>query len=185
LSASSAASPIPTPASFWGWLPAGLKAQPPLTIGAGAALLLVLVLVLALVVRAVKKPKPGLVDDTTMVLSESSPPVTEVTSVPERLAPVLAWLVSLDADSTRHPITKTAVRIGRKQDNDLVMKNDSVSSHHAEILKRGDKFIIADLGASNGVFVSGKRVEKIALENGDIIELGEVRLRFMLNQSDE
>jgi len=77
------------------------------------------------------------------------------------------------------------VRIGRKQDNDLVMKNDSVSSHHAEILKRGDKFIIADLGASNGVFVMGKRVEKIALENGDIIELGEVRLRFKLNQSDE
>ena len=186
LSSSSAASPIPTPASFWGWLPAGLKAQPPLTIGAGAALLLVLVLILALVVRAVRKPKPDLVDDdTTMVLSESSPPATEVTSVPERVAPVLAWLVSLDADSTRHPITKTAVRIGRKQDNDLVMKNDSVSSHHAEILKRGDKFIIADLGASNGVFVSGKRVEKIALENGDIIELGEVRLRFMLNQSDE
>src|SRR5271165_329645 len=93
--------------------------------------------------------------------------------------------ICLDADSTRHPITKTAVRIGRKQDNDLVMKNDSVSSHHAEILKRGDKFIIADLGAANGVFVMGKRVEKIALENGDIIELGEVRLRFTLNQSDE
>ena len=188
LSPSSAASPIPTPASFWGWLPAGLKAQPPFAIGIGAALLLVLVLILALVVRAVRRPKPSLVDDTTMVLSESLPPVTEVTSVPERVAPVapvLAWLISLDADSTRHPITKTAVRIGRKQDNDLVMRNDSVSSHHAEILKRGDKFIIADLGASNGVFVRGKRVEKIALENGDIIELGEVRLRFTLNQSDE
>jgi hypothetical protein len=185
LSPSSAASPTPSAASLWGWLPAGLKAHPPLTIGAGAALLLVLVLILAWVVRAVRKPKPGLVDDTTMVFPESPPPVTEITSVPERVAPVLAWLISLDADSTRHPITKTAVRIGRKPDNDLVMKNDSVSSHHAEILKRGDKFIIADLGASNGVFVMGKRVEKMALENGDIIELGEVRLRFTLNQSDE
>jgi hypothetical protein len=185
LSPSSAASPTPSAASLWGWLPTGLKAHPPLTIGAGAALLLVLVLILAWVVRAVRKPKPGLVDDTTMVFPESPPPVTEITSVPERVAPVLAWLISLDADSTRHPITKTAVRIGRKPDNDLVMKNDSVSSHHAEILKRGDKFIIADLGASNGVFVMGKRVEKMALENGDIIELGEVRLRFTLNQSDE
>jgi hypothetical protein len=185
LSPSSAASPTPSAASLWGWLPAGLKAHPPVTIGAGAALLLVLVLILAWVVRAVRKPKPGLVDDTTMVFPESPPPVTEITSVPERVAPVLAWLISLDADSTRHPITKTAVRIGRKPDNDLVMKNDSVSSHHAEILKRGDKFIIADLGASNGVFVMGKRVEKMALENGDIIELGEVRLRFTLNQSDE
>jgi FHA domain len=150
----------------------------------GAALLLVLILVLVLVVRGVRKPKPVLDDDTTIV-SPEPPPLAEVTSVTERVAPVLAWLISLDADSTRHPITKTAVRIGRKQDNDLVMKNDSVSSHHAEILKRGEKFIIADLGASNGVFVSGKRVEKITLENGDIIELGEVRLRFTLNQSDE
>jgi hypothetical protein len=184
LSPSVAASPTPSPALFWGWLPAVFKAHPPLTLGAGAALLLAVVLIFALIVRAVRKPKPGPIDDddTTAVSAESPPPVT---SVPERVTPVLAWLISLDADSTRHPITKTAVRIGRKQDNDLVMKNDSVSSHHAEILKRGDKFIIADLGASNGVFVRGKRVEKMALENGDIIELGEVRLRFTLNQSDE
>lgn len=157
----------------------------PLAVGAGIALLLVLALLLWWVVRAVRKPKPDVSDDVTVLSSESSSPTTEVTSIPKPSEPVLAWLVNLDADSTRHPITKTAMRIGRKQDNDLVMKNDTVSGHHAEILKRGDQFMIADLGASNGVFVRGKRVEKTPLENGDIIELGEVRLRFTLNQSDE
>jgi hypothetical protein len=174
----------PSPAPLWWWLKRGLRAHRPLAIGAGVALLVALALVLGSIVRAMKKTNADLDDDLTLGASDSPPIVTQVMNVPERVAPVLAWLVSLDADSTRHPITKTAVRIGRKPDNDLVMKNDTVSSHHAEILKRGDKFIIADLGASNGVFVEGKRVENTALENGDIIELGEVRLRFTLNQSD-
>jgi FHA domain/von Willebrand factor type A domain len=94
-------------------------------------------------------------------------------------APAIAWLESLDGEQTRYPIRKTAVRIGRKPDNDIVMKNDTVSGHHAEILKRGDEFTITDLGSSNQVFVGGKPVEKSSLKNGDLIELGEVRLRFL------
>jgi hypothetical protein len=179
------ASATPSPTLFWAWLPGRLKTHLPLAAGAGIALLLVLALILWWVVRAVRKPKAEISDDMTVLSSETASPTTEVTSVPTPSEPVLAWLVNLDADSTRHPITKTAMRIGRKQDNDLVMKNDTVSGHHAEILRRGDKFMIADLGASNGVFVRGKRVEKTPLENGDIIELGEVRLRFTLNPSDE
>lgn len=97
----------------------------------------------------------------------------------EPQAPALAWLESLDGEQTRYPIRKTAVRIGRKPDNDIVMKNDTVSGHHAEILKRGDEFTITDLGSSNQVFVGGKPVEKSSLKNGDLIELGEVRLRFL------
>ena len=93
--------------------------------------------------------------------------------------PAIAWLESLDGEQTRYPIRKTAVRIGRKPDNDIVMKNDTVSGHHAEILKRGDEFTITDLGSSNQVFVGGKPVEKSSLKNGDLIELGEVRLRFL------
>jgi hypothetical protein len=100
---------------------------------------------------------------------------------PSEAAP-LAWLESLDSDQTRYPISKTAVRIGRKPDNDIVMKNDTISSHHAEILKRGSEFVIADLGSSNQVFVGGKQVQRTSLQDGDIIELGEVRLRFLQAQ---
>jgi hypothetical protein len=101
---------------------------------------------------------------------------------PEPEPAPLAWLESLDSDQTRYPISKTAVRIGRKPDNDIIMKNDTISGHHAEILKRGSEFIIADLGSSNQVLVGGKQVERTALQDGDIIELGEVRLRFLQAQ---
>jgi hypothetical protein len=180
----------PTPAGLFstGWLgeiKTAAKEHLTIIIGAIVALALGILFLWLLASRAGKKqPRAEPESDVTAIPQQAPLPQPDDTQIPEKIAPVFAWLISLDADSTRHPITKTAVRIGRKADNDLVMKNDSVSSHHAEILKRGDDFMIADLGASNGVFVSGRRVEKSPLANGDIIELGEVRLRFTLNQSD-
>ena len=97
----------------------------------------------------------------------------------ESIPRIFAWLETLDSDQTRYPITKSAVRIGRQADNDIIMKNDTVSGHHAEIVRRGSHFIIAELESSNSVLVSGKRVDKAALQHGDVVELGEVRLRFI------
>jgi hypothetical protein len=96
-------------------------------------------------------------------------------------APVFARLQVLDGDGTEHRMTTTALRIGRGKDNDLTLGNDSVSRHHAEISRtREGAFTITELNAGNGVLVNGKPVEKAALQNEDIIELGEVRIRFLI-----
>ena len=61
----------------------------------------------------------------------------------------------------------------------MQLNNDSISSHHAEIHRRreGD-FYIVDLASSNGVYVNGNKVNQLELHDGDLIELGEVRLHF-------
>lgn len=92
-----------------------------------------------------------------------------------------ASLVELNGMGTKHIIQKTAIRIGRGADNDIRLMNDSISSHHAEVHRRreGD-FYIVDLASTNGVFVNDEKVHQGELKNNDIIELGEVRLRFGL-----
>jgi hypothetical protein len=91
-----------------------------------------------------------------------------------------AILQELDGSKTSHTINKTAVRIGRSTDNDVKLMNDSISSHHAEIhRKREGVFYIVDLNSSNGVYVNEKKITQIELHSGDILELGEVRLRFI------
>lgn len=92
-----------------------------------------------------------------------------------------ATLVELNGVGTKHVIQQTAIRIGRGADNDIRLMNDSISSHHAEIHRRreGD-FYIVDLASTNGVFVNDEKVNQGELKNNDIIELGEVRLRFGL-----
>ena len=100
--------------------------------------------------------------------------------IPPESAPVFARLQVLDGDATEHRMTTTALRIGRGKDNDLTLANDSVSRHHAEISRTRDgTFTITELNAGNGVLVNGKPVQKATLQNEDIIELGEVRVRFL------
>ena len=95
--------------------------------------------------------------------------------------PALAWLIMQDADASQVGLHKTASRIGRRQDNDIVFSNDSVSGHHAEIhMARDGSFTITDLSSGNGVLINGKKVTQSSLRDGDVVELGEVGFRFSL-----
>ncbi|SEH08658.1 FHA domain-containing protein [Candidatus Venteria ishoeyi] len=90
-----------------------------------------------------------------------------------------AHLHSLDGNE-RFVMNKTTVRIGRNADNEICLRNDSVSSHHAEIhLGRQQQFVLVDLDSTNGVMLNGEFVKgSIELEAEDLLEIGEVRLRF-------
>ncbi len=69
--------------------------------------------------------------------------------------------------------------IGRTDDNDIVVEHRSVSRNHAKIVREGDRVRILDLKSANGVLVNGEEVEQHILKNGDIIELGRLRIRFV------
>jgi len=80
---------------------------------------------------------------------------------------------------SRHALKKVATRIGRGKDNDIVFLNDSISSNHAEIHRRreGGVFIV-DLSSTNGVYVNDQKVSQFELSDGDLIEIGDVKLKF-------
>jgi peptidoglycan lytic transglycosylase D len=72
-------------------------------------------------------------------------------------------------EKLQHDVT----RVGRKDDNHIVIKDGVVSSHHAEILRRGGRYFLTDLGATNGTFVNGEAGQEFELRNHDKIEFGE------------
>jgi pSer/pThr/pTyr-binding forkhead associated (FHA) protein len=72
-------------------------------------------------------------------------------------------------------------RLGRAPDNDICFDNDSVSGRHAEIYHLPDgTFQLCDLDSTNGTWVNGQRIQGQIMNNGDVVELGEVRLHFRL-----
>lgn len=95
----------------------------------------------------------------------------------------LGWLELIGADSARMPLYAGSVRLGRHRENDVCLMNNSVHRRHAilHVSENGD-FSIQDLATKNGVAVNGARVSQQSLADGDVIELGEVRLRFIANQ---
>lgn len=92
-----------------------------------------------------------------------------------------AYLVLQDETKKRYPITRTTWRIGRGKDNEMTLNDSSVSRRHAEIHReKGDIFTLYDLDSLNGVYVNNNKVSKVILHEGDIIEIGDINLRFTL-----
>jgi hypothetical protein len=92
-----------------------------------------------------------------------------------------AYLVVQDETKKRYPITNTIWRIGRGTDNEMTLRDSSVSRRHAEIDRdKGDVFTIIDLDSTNGVYVNNEKIRKHVLHEGDIIEIGDINLRFTL-----
>jgi hypothetical protein len=97
---------------------------------------------------------------------------------------VYGWLEMLDGNASRHPLQTTNVRVGRHRDNDICLQNDSISRRHAVLHYNADtrRFVITDLGGGNGVVVNKTKYKSRELNDGDMVELGEVRLRFRAEQ---
>lgn len=84
-------------------------------------------------------------------------------------------------------LSREITRLGRKQNNHIVLDNELVSSHHAEIHRRDNSYYLVDLDSTNGTFVNGKPVRKTLLNSRDKIELGEggPLLEFRYEAKDE
>jgi serine phosphatase RsbU (regulator of sigma subunit)/pSer/pThr/pTyr-binding forkhead associated (FHA) protein len=67
--------------------------------------------------------------------------------------------------------------IGRSSHCEVHIADASVSRRHAEIVRRGDRFFIRDLGSHNGTRVNGTEVrEPFEIDPGDRIEVGDLTL---------
>jgi adenylate cyclase len=74
--------------------------------------------------------------------------------------------------------------IGRKNTNDLIIDENTISKKHAVIKKLENVYYIIDVGSTNGTFLNHQKIKiPTVLENGDIIQLGNVQIVF--NSKDD
>lgn len=69
--------------------------------------------------------------------------------------------------------------IGRDASNQIVLNDNLVSRHHAQLtLLDNGQVMIKDLGSSNGTFVNGNRITECYLNTGDIVKCGAAFLNW-------
>ena len=71
--------------------------------------------------------------------------------------------------------------LGRAGDNDIVLSNSSVSSHHARLELRAGRWTLTDLGSTNGTFVGEARLQAhlpTPLVFGQSVKMGALTCRF-------
>jgi len=129
--------------------------------------------------------------------------VQPVTAHPDRPPPVLAFdepppaelgatalatlaVLNTELAGQEFACARNDLKIGRSRENDIVLDHPSLSGTHARLLRDpSGEWRIVDLESSNGMFVNGEAFGKARLRNGDLLELGEVKLRFVTPDDDE
>ncbi|SEU13317.1 sigma 54-interacting transcriptional regulator [Stigmatella erecta] len=98
----------------------------------------------------------------------------------DRLAAQQFHLVLLDTEraGTVFPLGGEVLRIGKAPENDVVIEHPTVSRNHLLVRRQGDRFLVQDLGSTNGTFLDGAQVREAYLRPGALLEVGDVRLRF-------
>lgn len=75
---------------------------------------------------------------------------------------------------------------GRAPDNAIVIPDPSVSARHAEVLVSYGEVIVRELGARNGTFVQGRKVEsQHPVDSGQVVRFGAVELRVSVPVEDD
>jgi pSer/pThr/pTyr-binding forkhead associated (FHA) protein len=76
-------------------------------------------------------------------------------------------------------LAKERMTIGRKPHNDIQIDNLAISGEHAVLVTILNDSFLEDLNSTNGTYVNGQSVKKHFLQNGDVIELGKYRLKYV------
>jgi hypothetical protein len=71
--------------------------------------------------------------------------------------------------------------VGRSAPDGLTLDDDGVWVRHVRFELRSGEGVVSEVSPEALASVNGQRIEKALLRNGDIIEMGSVKLRFGLS----
>ena len=79
---------------------------------------------------------------------------------------------------SRFQLEESVHTVGRTQNNSVRLHDTEVSREHAELVRRGDSYVLRDLGSSNGTYVNGRPATEHELASGDQLQFGKSLLLY-------
>jgi len=76
-------------------------------------------------------------------------------------------------------LTEERVTVGRVPDNQVQIEDGAVSSHHAELTRKGEDYAVRDLNSTNGTRVNGQRIIEQRLYHGDTVSFGQLHMQYI------
>jgi hypothetical protein len=99
--------------------------------------------------------------------------------------PPATIIVSMDnREVRRRPFTPPEMIIGRDPRVDIFIDNLAVSGRHARIWWGRGRFMLADLGSSNGTRINGTRIDSSPIDENDDIRIGKFSIRIEEEQRE-
>jgi pSer/pThr/pTyr-binding forkhead associated (FHA) protein/pimeloyl-ACP methyl ester carboxylesterase len=111
-------------------------------------------------------------------LLEGEPDLEFVSTTILRDTRIPHLVVHLPNQTREVQFTKESMTIGRGEDNDISIPDESVSRHHAVIERQGNNHVIRDVRSRHGIWLGKQRVEEHSLTDGDVLSLGRAKLVY-------
>lgn len=85
-----------------------------------------------------------------------------------------------------HSLPTGEILLGRSPAAALQLDDEGVSRRHAILRRSEHHYTIQDLDSSNGTFVQGRKVRRVKLEDGDLVQFGpRATFRFCLMDAEQ
>jgi pSer/pThr/pTyr-binding forkhead associated (FHA) protein len=85
---------------------------------------------------------------------------------------------------SRFLLDTEVVSAGRHPDSEIFLDDVTVSRRHAEFRRTADGFTVADVGSLNGTYVNRDRIDEVALQGGDEVQIGKYRLVYFASHTE-
>jgi hypothetical protein len=129
--------------------------------------------------------RSGVIRGHTVEAGEVRQPVSDLPRVAAHQFPGRPRLVvqgshpgsGVEAGST-YELQTPVTLLGRGTDCDLRLVDPGVSRHHSELRVEDGQVVLVDLGSTNGTFVNGQPVRRVALVDGTTVTLGRTTMIF-------
>jgi FHA domain-containing protein len=117
--------------------------------------------------------------EASLVEGEPEPPAASAGAAGGPAAAEASLTVLEDGHPGRtYRLGRASVTIGRLPECDIVVSDPGASRQHAQIRFDGERFVVDDLGSTNGTLVNDVAADERALEDGDRITIGSTVLEF-------
>lgn len=104
---------------------------------------------------------------------------------PARFGDAVLVVIYGDDMGKRYPLTKPSIVLGRSEESDIILEDDSVSRNHAMVMNTGDNHLLKDLASTNGTFANDQRVHELVLRDGDHLKVGRTIFKFLSGMNIE
>ena len=84
---------------------------------------------------------------------------------------------------SRFLLDTEVVSAGRHPESEIFLDDVTVSRRHAEFRRTAEGYVVADVGSLNGTYVNRDRIDEVALQGGDEVQIGKYRLVYFASHS--
>ena len=121
-----------------------------------------------------RPPAPNVRPQQPLAANSGAPNVSMTAKADASMLPPMRARASTGPVARADRIPPGGLTIGRTSDNQIVVNDPLASRRHARLVKGAEGLVIEDQGSANGTFVNGRREQRTALRERDIVTIGNV-----------